>query len=265
MEHRNNVTEFVLLGLTQSSQGQKILFVMFLLIYIVTMLGNLLAVLTVVFSPTLDAPMYQFFGNLSLLDALYSTSFIPNMIKNFLCEKKTISFQACMAQLFMEHLFGGAEILLLVVMAYDCYMAICKPLHYLTIMNQRMCVLLLLFAWVGGILHAILHPIFVYNLPFCGPNVIDHFICDLYPLLKLACTDTHITALSVVANDGTMSVVIFTLLTHFLWGHPALPEESQSERKSQSFLHLWFPHHCGAPLLCALYFSVCETTFYFTC
>ena len=104
------------------------------------------------------------------------------MIKNFLCEKKTISFQACMAQLFMEHLFGGAEILLLVVMAYDCYMAICKPLHYLTIMNQRMCVLLLLFAWVGGILHAILHPIFVYNLPFCGPNVIDHFFCDLYPL-----------------------------------------------------------------------------------
>uniref|UniRef100_A0A8C6DQN1 Olfactory receptor n=1 Tax=Moschus moschiferus TaxID=68415 RepID=A0A8C6DQN1_MOSMO len=212
MEHKNNVTEFVLLGLTQSPQGQKILFVMFLLIYIVTMLSNLLVVLTVVFSPALDSPMYFFLGYLSFLDALYSTTFIPNMIKNFLCEKKTISFHACMAQLFTEHLFGGAEILLLVVMAYDRYVAICKPLHYLTIMNQQVCVLLLLFAWVGGLLHAVLHPIFVYNLPFCGPNVIDHFICDLYPLLKLACTDTHITALSVVANDGTVSVVIFTLL-----------------------------------------------------
>ncbi|XP_057585012.1 olfactory receptor 4A47-like [Hippopotamus amphibius kiboko] len=212
MEQRNNVTEFVLLGLTQSLQGQKILFVMFLLIYIVTMVGNLLIVLTVVFSPTLDAPMYLFLGCLSFLDAVYSTTFSPNMMKNFLCEKKTISFQACMAQLFMEHLFGGAEILLLVVMAYDRYVAICKPLHYLTIMNQRVCILLLLLAWAGGFLHGVLHPLIVYNLPFCGPNIIDHFVCDMYPLLKLACIDTHIIALTVLANDGTICVVIFTLL-----------------------------------------------------
>ena len=212
METRNNVTEFVLLGLTQSPWGQKILFAAFLLIYIATMMGNVLIVITVVASPTLDSPMYFFLGNLSFLDAVYSTNFIPSMIKSFICEKKTISFQACMAQLFMEHLFGGAEILLLVVMAYDRYVAICKPLHYLTIMNQRVCVLLLLLAWVGGFLHAVLHPLFVYNLPFCGPNVIDHFICDLYPLLKLACTDTHIIALTVLANDGAICVVIFMLL-----------------------------------------------------
>ncbi|XP_045872350.1 olfactory receptor 4A15-like [Meles meles] len=212
MEHRSNVTEFVLLGLTQSLQGQKILFVLFLIIYILTMVGNLLIVVTVVVSPSLDTPMYFFLGYLSFMDAVYSTTITPNMIIDLLYEKKTISFQACMSQLFIEHLFGGAEILLLVVMAYDRYVAICKPLHYLTIMNQRACVLLLLLAWVGGFLHAVVQFLFAYNLPFCGPNVIDHFMCDMYPLLKLACTDTYVIGLIIVANDGAICVVIFTVL-----------------------------------------------------
>ncbi|XP_068844552.1 olfactory receptor 4A47-like isoform X2 [Capricornis sumatraensis] len=212
MEQRSNVTEFVLLGLTQSPQGQKILFVIFLLIYTVTMVGNLLIVLTVVVSPTLDAPMYFFLGNLSFMDAVYSTTVTPNMITDLFYVRKTISFQACMIQLFTEHLFGGAEILLLVVMAYDRYVAICKPLHYMTIMNQWICILLLLLAWAGGFLHAITHILFFYNLPFCGPNVMDHFACDMYPLLKLACTDIRIIGFTVLANDGAISVVIFTLL-----------------------------------------------------
>ena len=212
MERRNNVTEFILVGLTQSTEGQKILFVVFLLVYIVTMFGNLLIVMTVMFSATLDAPMYFFLGYLSFMDAVYSTTITPNMIIDLVCEKKTISFEACMAQLFIEHLFGGAEILLLVVMAYDRYVAICKPLHYLTIMNQRLCVLLLLLAWVGGFLHAVVQLLLAYNLPFCGPNVIDHFICDMYPLLKLACTDTYVIDLIVVFNDGAICVVIFVLL-----------------------------------------------------
>ncbi|XP_032976822.1 olfactory receptor 4A15-like [Rhinolophus ferrumequinum] len=212
MEQRTNVTEFVLLGLTQSLQGQKILFVVFLFIYIVTMVDNLLIVVTVVVSPTLDAPMYFFLGYLSFMDAVYSTTITPNMIIDLVHEKKTISFQACMSQLFIEHLFGGAEILLLVVMAYDRYVAICKPLHYLTIMNQRVCIVLLLLAWVGGFLHAIVQLLFALNLPFCGPNVIDHFICDMYPLLRLACTDTYFIGLTVVANNGGICVVIFVLL-----------------------------------------------------
>ena len=212
MEQRNNVMEFVLLGLTQSVQGQKILFVIFLLIYIVTMVGNLLIVMTVVVSSMLDAPMYFFLGYLSFMDAVYSTTVTPNMIIDLLCEKKTISFQAYMTQVFIGHLFGSADICLLVVMAYDRYVAICKPLHYLTIMNKWVCALLLLLAWVGGFLHAIIHPLYVYNLPYCGLNVIDHFICDIYPLLELACTDTHVIALIVLANDGAICMVIFTLL-----------------------------------------------------
>ncbi|XP_064145391.1 olfactory receptor 4A47-like [Loxodonta africana] len=111
-----------------------------------------------------------------------------------------------------RHLFGGSEILLLVIMAYDRYMAICRPLHYMMIMNQQVRVLLLLVTWVGGFVHGIAHLLFVYNLPFCGPNVIDHFCCDMYPLLKLACTDSDVIGLTVIANDGVICVVTFMLL-----------------------------------------------------
>ncbi|KAM4846288.1 olfactory receptor 4A16-like [Thomomys bottae] len=212
MGQRNNVTEFVLLGLTQDPDGQKALFVLFLLIYMATMVGNLLIVVTVASSPSLGSPMYFFLAYLSLMDAVYSTATSPKMIADLLCYKKTISFPACMGQLFIEHLFGGAEVFLLVVMAYDRYVAICKPLHYLTIMNGRVCILLLVVAWVGGFVHSVVQLVFVYNLPFCGPNVIDHFICDMYPLLELACTDTYLIGLTVVANGGAICMVIFVLL-----------------------------------------------------
>uniref|UniRef100_A0A8C9UWD3 Olfactory receptor n=1 Tax=Spermophilus dauricus TaxID=99837 RepID=A0A8C9UWD3_SPEDA len=212
MGQSNNVTEFVLLGLTQDPDGQNALFTMFLLIYIVTMVGNLLIVVTVIASPSLDSPMYNFLAYLSLMDAVYSTAVSPKMIIDLLYDKKTISFPACMGQLFIEHLFGGAEVFLLVVMAYDRYVAICKPLHYLSIMNRKVCILLLVVAWVGGFVHSVVQLVFVSRLPFCGPNVIDHFICDMYPLLELACTDTYFIGLTVVANGGAICMVIFILL-----------------------------------------------------
>ncbi|XP_026643494.1 olfactory receptor 4A16-like [Microtus ochrogaster] len=207
MGESNNITEFVLLGLTQDPVGRKALFVMFLFIYIVTMVGNLLIVVTVITSPSLGSPMYFFLASLSFLDGLFSTAISPKLIIDLLYDQKTISFTACMSQLFIEHLFGGVDIVILVAMAYDRYVAICKPLHYLTIMNRRVCITLLMFAWIGGFTHSLIQIVFVYNLPFCGPNVIDHFICDMSPLLVLACTDTYFIGLTVIANGGIAAFI----------------------------------------------------------
>uniref|UniRef100_H0XVA3 Olfactory receptor n=2 Tax=Otolemur garnettii TaxID=30611 RepID=H0XVA3_OTOGA len=212
MGESNNVTEFVLLGFTQDPDGQKALLVMLLVTYAVTMGGNLLIAVTIIRSPSLGSPMYFFLASLSLIDVVYSTAISPKLIVDLLCDKKTISFSACMVQLFIEHLFGGAEIFLLVVMAYDRYVAICKPLHYLTIMKRQVCIFLLVVGWVGGFVHSGVQIVFVYSLPFCGPNVINHFACDMYPLLELACTDTYFLGLTVIANSGAICMVVFILL-----------------------------------------------------
>nr|XP_055210931.1 LOW QUALITY PROTEIN: olfactory receptor 4A8-like [Gorilla gorilla gorilla] len=212
MRQNKNITEFVLLGFSQDPDVQKALFVMFLLTYIVSMVGNLLIVVTIIASPSLGSPMYFFLARLSFVDAVYSTSISPVLIIDLLCDKKTISFPACMGQLFIDHLFGGTDIFLLAGMAYDRCVAICKPLHYLTIMNHQVCMLFLVLAVTGGFLHSLFQIVFVYSLPFCGPNVIDHFFCDMYPLLELACTDTYSIGLTVVFNGGAICMVIFTLL-----------------------------------------------------
>ncbi|XP_051822548.1 olfactory receptor 4A47-like [Antechinus flavipes] len=212
MENRNNVTEFVLLGLSQNPEVQKILFFVFLIIYILTMVGNNLIIITVIGSKSLNSPMYFFLAFLSFMDFTYSTVIVPKMTLDMLNEKATISFQACMVQLFLEHLFGGAEVFLLIFMAYDRYVAICKPLYYLVIMRWHVCVLLLVVSWIGGLMHSLVQLLFIIRLPFCGPNIIDHFICDMYPLLELSCTDTYITGISVVANGGAICTIIFLLL-----------------------------------------------------
>ncbi|XP_058383514.1 olfactory receptor 4A47-like [Diceros bicornis minor] len=212
MEPRNNVTYFVLLGLTQNPKEQKVLCVMFVLCYILTMVGNMLIVMTVTFSKTLDSPMYFFLAGLSFMDVIYSSSISPKLILNLFFGENTISFQSCMTQLFTEHFSGGSEVFLLLVMAYDRYVAICKPLHYLVIMRQRVCIVLLVVCWIGGFLHSVIQLSTIYGLPFCGPNVIDHFSCDMYPLLKLICTDTYVIGLLVVVNGGLICTIVFLLL-----------------------------------------------------
>ena len=211
MENRN-MTEFVLLGLTENPKMQKIVFAMFLVIYLTTVVGNVLIVVTINVSSSLRSPMYFFLAHLSFVDACYSSVSTPKLIADSLYEKKTILFNGCMTQIFGEHFFGGAEIILLTVMAYDCYVAIYKPLHDTTIMNWWVCGLLVGMAWVGGFLHGFIQILFIFHLPFCVSNVINHFMCDLNPLLKLACTDTNTLRLFVAANSGLICLLNFFLL-----------------------------------------------------
>ncbi|XP_055990079.1 olfactory receptor 4K15 [Sorex fumeus] len=208
----SRVTEFVLLGLSSSKELQPILLIIFSILYLSILLGNSLIILTVTSDSRLHTPMYFLLANLSFIDICVASFATPKMLSDFLVERKTISFNACLTQIFFVHLFTGGEMVLLVSMAYDRYVAICKPLHYMTIMSRRVCITLVLISWFVGFVHTTSQLAFTVNLPFCGPNQVDSFFCDLPLVTKLACLDTYVISLLIVADSGFLSLSSFLLL-----------------------------------------------------
>ncbi|MBZ3870259.1 Olfactory receptor 4C11 [Sciurus carolinensis] len=212
MHQNNNVTEFILLGLTQDPLRQKMVFLIFLIFYVGTVVGNMLIIVTIKCSRSLGSPMYFFLFYLSFADSCFSTSTAPRLIVDALSTKKVISYNECMTQVFALHLFGCMEIFVLILMAADRYVAICKPLHYPRIMRRQVCLILIILAWIGSFIHSTAQIILALRLPFCGPNLIDHYCCDLQPLLKLACMDTYKINLLLVTNSGAICSSSFMLL-----------------------------------------------------
>lgn len=208
----SEVSEFIFLGLSNSRPMQHFLLVFATVFYTTIVLGNLLVMLTVTSDLHLHSPMYFLLANLSFIDLCLSTLTVPKMISNLSSGHKTISFLGCVIQIFILHILGGSEMVLLIAMALDRYVAICKPLHYLTVMNTRMCILLVSGAWSIGLIHSVVQLAFVIHLPFCGPNEIDSFYCDLPWFIKLSCIDTYNLEFMVTANSGFISMGTFFLL-----------------------------------------------------
>ncbi|NP_001378487.1 olfactory receptor family 4 subfamily L member 20 [Equus caballus] len=212
LSNRSSVSEFILLGLSSSQEIQIFFFVIFFLVYVAIVVGNLLIVISVIFDKHLHSPMYFFLANLSFFDLCVSSAATPKVIADFLRKRKTISFWGCMAQMFFMHFFGGGEMSLLIAMAIDRYAAICKPLHYKTIMSRRVLILFLLFAWAIGFIHTMSQMVFTVGLPFCGPNIVDNIFCDLPLVIKLACTETYTLELLIISESGLLSLICFIIL-----------------------------------------------------
>ncbi|DAA22501.1 olfactory receptor family 5 subfamily M member 5 [Bos taurus] len=210
------VTEFVLLGLTDRPDLQPILFVLFLGIYLITVGGNLGMLLLIRIDSCLHTPMYFFLASLSCLDLWYSTNVTPKMLLNFLSEKKTISYTACLIQCYFFIAMVITEYYMLAVMAYDRYMAICNPLIYSSKMSKWVCIRLIAGPYIYGLLSGLMETMWTYRLTFCGSNVINHFYCADPPLIRLSCSDTYIkeTSMFVVAGFNLSSSLLIILISY---------------------------------------------------
>ncbi|XP_057363071.1 olfactory receptor 8H1-like [Manis pentadactyla] len=219
MGRRNTtqVTDFILLGLTDSPEVQLVLFLLFLLMYLITVLGNAGMVLVIRLDVQLHTPMYFFLSHLSFLDLIYSTVTTPKTLENLLTSTKYISYMSCFTQMYFFVFLVATECILLSSMAYDRYVAICNPLHYPVIMSTRLCCSLILGSYFIGFINATVNVLFVSRLHFCDSNVIHHFFCDTSPILALSCTDTHdIEIMIFIVAGSTLMVSLTTICVSYV-------------------------------------------------
>ncbi|ELR51046.1 hypothetical protein M91_04276, partial [Bos mutus] len=237
-ENQSSVSEFLLLGLPIRPEQQGVFFALFLGVYLTTVLGNLLILLLIRLDPRLHTPMYFFLSHLALTDVSFSSVTLPKMLMNMQTRCQAITYAGCISQVYCFIFFGCLDSFLLAVMAYDRYVAVCHPLHYTAIMrdelcvilvagqplhyaitmNSQRCILLVAGSWVVTTFHALVHTLLVTRLSFCGPNVIPHFFCDLVPLLKLACSSTHVNDMVLILVAGTLLIAPFVcILTSYFY------------------------------------------------
>ena len=196
LNQTSSVSEFILLGLSSQPEDQKPLFILFLIIYLVTITGNLLIILAIRSDPQLHTPMYFFLSVLSFTDICFTTTIVPRMLVNFLSHK-TISYAGCLTQMYFIYALGNTDSCLLAVMAFDRYVAICDPFHYVTTMSYHRCVLMVAISCSLPHFHSLLHTLLLNQLTFCDSNVVHHFFCDINPLLKLSCSSIFVNDLTI--------------------------------------------------------------------
>ncbi|XP_046494109.1 olfactory receptor 2D3 [Equus quagga] len=248
-ENQSFVAEFIFLGLSQDWQTQILLFVFFLSIYLLTVIGNLLIIILIFMDTQLHTPMYFFLRNLSFTDLCFSTSIVPQLLVHFMVKKKTISFLGCMTQIIVFLLVGCTECALLAVMSYDRYVAVCKPLHYSTIMTQQMCLQLTIGSWVSGALVSLVDATFTFQLPYGGQNIINHYFCEPPALLKLASADTYSTEMAIFAMGVLILLAPVSLILVSYWNIISTVIQMQSgEGRLKAF------STCGSHLIVVVLF-----------
>ncbi|XP_053555876.1 olfactory receptor 8H1-like [Bombina bombina] len=208
------VEGFIFLGLETTPELQKVLFIVLALLYILSVIGNFTVLVIIRTDRRLHTPMYFFLLNLALIEILYTTSITPNTLKNLLEEEKIISFAGCFIQMFLFATLGSSECVLLGVMAYDRYVAICHPLLYTKIMNQHLCVCLALVCWMIGFINSLIHTVFTSILPYCHSRIIKHYFCEIPPLLNISCKDTYVNEILIFLVGGC--VIVGSLILTFI-------------------------------------------------
>ncbi|XP_067414497.1 olfactory receptor 10D3-like [Emydura macquarii macquarii] len=212
MENRTVVSEFILLGIPNTKGYETLLFIGFLAFYLCTLLGNLLIFSAILADSRLHTPMYLFLCNLSVLDIGFASISTPKFLVNLWTKTRTISLGGCTSQVFFFHFLGSTECLIYTVMAFDRYVAICHPLRYLIIMNWKVCAILTAGTWITSSFHATILTSLTFTLPYCGPNEVDYFFCDIFAVAKLACADTYVIETVTFTNTGVVPMTCFFLI-----------------------------------------------------
>ncbi|XP_036617376.1 olfactory receptor 6C4-like [Trichosurus vulpecula] len=216
MKNLTTFTDFILLGLTDAPEFQIVLFLFLFLTYMFSIIGNLTIIMLTLLDSHLQTPMYFFLRNFSILEILFTSVFTPRLLHSISTGNKIISFVGCFTQYFFAIFLGATEFYLLAAMSYDRYIAICKPLHYTTIMSSRVCVLLILCSWLAGFLISLTAIIMAKHQDFCSNNVINHYYCDTAPIIKLSCSDTGLIELvdSVLAVLTLVITLVLVMLSY---------------------------------------------------